>query len=177
MAKKHFRTIRQHFWEYAQISLLYCGMLLAFPALLLLICGFGRVSLLLLLLGCIAFFLFAWGLTLLRGLRFLLILHRQIRQELPFETGPLKHLEAAYTHSWLSENWLIHAGYIALHRSQIANVTYALPRVDRACPSGLCDLIITTVHGRRYRCRMTGPSVKQVIRWHQKNAIRKESPC
>jgi len=35
MAQKHFRTIRQHFWEYAQISLLYCGMLLAFPALLL----------------------------------------------------------------------------------------------------------------------------------------------
>ena len=177
MGKKHFRTISQHFRDYAQHTLLICGGLLMIPFLLLMLGVLGHVNLLLFLLGGVALLLLIWSLTLLRGLRFLLIIRRQSRQVLPFETGPLQRLDALYTSSWPSANWLIHAGYIALHRSQIANVTYALPRVDRACPSGLFDLIITTVHGRRYRCLMTDPSVKQVIRWHQKNVIRKESPC
>lgn len=176
MAKKHFRTIQQHFWEYAQSTLLLCG--LAFIPLfgLSLFMLFWK-HVILLLKAVVGLFLLAWGMTLLRGLRFLLIIRKQTRCGLSFEAGPLRRLDAAYTTSWLSSNWLIHAGYIALHRSQITNVAYHLPHVDRAYPIGLFDLIITTVDGRRYHCRMTGSSVKQVMKWHQKNTVKEPTTC
>jgi len=176
MAKKHYRTVSQHFWDYAQHTLLICWVFFGILFLLLMLCVLGHVNLLLFLLGGIAFLLLVWGLTLLRGLRFLLLIRRQTRQGLPFEAGPLQRLDALYTSSWLSANWLIHAGYVALHRSQIADMTYDIPRGNRI-PTGVFSLIITTVHGRRYRCRMTGASVKKVMKWHQKNAARKDSPC
>lgn len=172
MAAKHYRTIQQHFRDYAQTTLLLCGLaFIPFFGLALLILFWKRV--ILLPIAVVGLFLLVWGMTLLRGLRFLLLIRRQTRRGLAFEAGPLKRLDAAYTTSWLSRNWFIHAGYIALHRSQIAHVTYQLPHVDRAYPSGLFDLVITTVGGRRYRCRMSGNSVKMVMRWHQKSS-RKE---
>ena len=167
MAAKHYRTIQQHFWEYAQITLLLCGLaFIPFFALSLIMLFWKHV--ILLPLAVVALFLFVWGLTLLRGLRFLLLIRKQTKLGLSFEAGPLKRLDAAYTTSWLSSSWFIHAGYIALHRSQIARVTYQLPHVDRSYPSGLFELVVTTVGGRRYCCRMTGNSVKMVMRWHRK---------
>lgn len=171
MAAKHYRTIQQHFWEYAQITLQLCGLAFSPFFALSLILLFWKHAILLPL-AVVGLLLLVWGLTLLRGLRFLMIIRKQTRGGLVFEAGPLKRLDAAYTTSWLSSNWFIHAGYIALHRSQIAHVTYQLPHVDRAYPSGLFELVVTTIDGRRYRCRMSGNSIKAVMKWYHKNATK-----
>lgn len=161
---KHL-TSRQHFWEYARKSLIICAVCYAAPFFLSLF-GLGRQGMFWLSLGLLGIFFLTWGILLLRGAFFLMGIRRQEKQGLAFETGPLQWLGTSYTSTWLSANWLIHAGHIALHRSQIADV--ALRRSSNTSIFRTCsyEVIVTDQRERCYRWPLSKEGAQKVIDWH-----------
>ena len=161
---KHL-TPRQHFWEYARKSLIICAVCYAAPFLISLF-GLNRKGIIWLTLGTLGLFCLTWAVMLLRSASFLVGIRRQEQQGLPFETGPLNWLGTSYTSTWVSDNWLIHAGHVALHRSQIANVAFrhsGNTNIFRSCSH---DVVVTTITGYHYHWPMSKASAKKLIHWH-----------
>ncbi len=160
-----YLTVRQHFWEYARKSLIICAVCYGVPVLIALF-GLNRKGMVWLTLGLLILFFLTWGVLLLRGMRFLMAIRKQEAQGLSFETGPLQWLGTSYTSTWLSENWLIHAGHVALHRSQIAAVSYQHSNNKNIFRAVSHDIIITTVSGCRYCWPLSKNGAQKIIRWH-----------
>lgn len=166
---KHL-TAHQHFWEYARKSLMICSFCYAVPLLISLF-GLERKGMLWLTLGILGLFCLTWAVMLLRGARFLMGIRKQKQQGLPFETGPLQWLGTSYTSTWLSENWLIHAGHVALHRSQIAQVTLTRSSSTSIFRSSSHDVVVTTITGRRYRWPLSKAATEKLLRWCDSNYL------
>lgn len=161
---KHL-TPRQHFWEYARKSLIICIVCYAVPFFISFL-GLGRKGMIWLTLGTLGLFCLTWAAMLLRGISFLVGINRQAQQGLPFESGPLDWLGTSYTSTWVSDNWLIHAGHVALHHSQIADVAFrhsSSTSIFRSCSH---DVVVTTIAGHRYHWPLSKASIEKLIRWH-----------
>lgn len=163
---KHL-TPRQHFREYARKSLTLCAVCYAVPVLLSLF-GLNRKGMVWLTLGLLTLFFLTWAALLLRGARFLIGIRKQEAQGLPFETGPLQWLGTSYTSTWLSENWLIHAGHVALHRSQIASVTFQHSSNTSPFRTFAYDVTVTANDDRRHRWPLSKAGAQKIIHWHTK---------
>lgn len=160
-----YLTPRQHYWEYARKSLTICVVCYAAPVLITLF-GLNRKGIFWLTLGLLTLFCLTWSVLLLRGARFLMSIRKQEAQGLPFETGPLQWLGTSYTSTWLSENWLIHAGHVALHHSQIIAVSYQHSRNTNIFRASSHNIIVTTASGHRYCWPLSKSTAHKVIRWH-----------
>ena len=50
------------------------------------------------------------------------MIRRQEKMGLSLQAKPLRQFDSSMTRTYLMDDWLIHAGYVALHRSRITYI-------------------------------------------------------
>ena len=111
--------MRRYVIELMKISAMITGIASAFPAVLSLF-ALHRHNGYRLLVMTAAFALVMFGILMLPCIRFAAMIHRQERMGYPFENGTAQLIDKGMTGTYLGDEWIIRAGYVALHHSQCA---------------------------------------------------------
>ena len=110
-----------------------------------------------------AFALVMPGILMLPCIRFAAMIRRQERKGYPFENGTAQLIDKGMTGTYLSDEWIIHAGYVALHHSQCAAVRSESRSASRF---GLHHgIVIETIDGQVYRWPLSQRKVRIVREW------------
>lgn len=110
-----------------------------------------------------AFALVMFGILMLPCIRFAAMIRRQERMGYPFEKGKPQLLSKGMTGTYLGDEWIIRAGYVALHHSQCADVR-GEPR--SASRFGLHHgIVIKAKDGHVYRWPLSQQNVKIIRNW------------
>lgn len=116
-----------------------------------------------LLVMALGFMLAVFAVSMLPALRFWWMVRRQARLGLPFPTDEPRCLARAWTPVCLTRDWLIYAGIIALHHSQIAAI-----QGMRDTPSrfGVGHRItVRTTWGRSYQWHLSQRNTHVIREW------------
>ncbi len=107
--------------------------------------------------------LIGFQILMLPLLRFVWMIRRQERTGVPFQADHLRQFDASMTHTYLTEDWLIHAGYVALHRSRI---TYIQDECDHQPRFGWRHRIfVVDADGYKFRWQMSKASIHTIFKW------------
>lgn len=110
-----------------------------------------------------AFALVMFGMLMLPCIRFAAMIRRQESMGYAFEKGTPLLLSKGMTGTYLGDEWVIRAGYVALHHSQCAAVR-SEPR--SASRFGLHHgIVIEAMDGRVYRWPLSQRNVKIIRDW------------
>ena len=110
-----------------------------------------------------AFALVMFSILMLPCVRFFAMIRKQERLGYPFEGGTPQLLSKEMTGTYLGDEWIIRAGYVALHHSQCVSVS-SEPR--SASRFGLHHgIVIKTKDGHSYRWPLSQRNVKIIRNW------------
>ena len=133
------------------------------PTLLLCLPGLRLTNGWMLLVMWLGFVGTVFAVCMLPALRFWWMVRRQTRLGLPFPTDEPRYLTRTWTPICLTRDWLIYAGIIALHHSQIAAVQ---GKQDTPSRFGMGHrIIIRTTYGRSYQWRLSQRNTRIVREW------------
>ena len=122
-----------------------------------------------LMLLVMAFALVMFSILMLPCVRFVAMIRKQERMGYPFEKGATQLIDKGMTGTYLGDEWIIRAGYVALHYSQCVAVR-SEPR--SASRFGLHHgIVIKTKDGHSYRWPLSQRNAKIIRNWlRQKQA-------
>lgn len=166
--------MRRFVEEFICMKLLIGGIIFLVPFLLSVYALCTRADGWILLLFILGAALCTFLLMMLPCLTFVRMIRRQEAMGLPFDTRKLRKFDSDMTSTYLSENWLIHAGYFAMHRSRIASIGEIEGTAARGGISH--SIIVNTAEGETWQWRMHPTGIRAVRRWldSQTNKMKKE---
>lgn len=154
--------MRRYVIELMKISAMITGIASAVPAVLSLF-ALHRHNGYRLLVMTAALALVMFGILMLPCIRFAAMIHRQERMGYPFENGTAQLIDKGMTGTYLGDEWIIRAGYVALHHSQCAAVRSESRSASRF---GLHHgIVIETMDGQVYRWPLSQRKVRIVREW------------
>lgn len=154
--------MRRYVIELLKASAMITGVACAVPAVLSLFVLHRHNGYMLLVMTA-ALALVMFGILMLPCIRFAAMIRRQERMGYPFEKGTPLLLSKGMTGTYLGDEWIIRAGYVALHHSQCAA---ARSESRSASRFGLHHrIVIETMDGRVYRWPLSQRKVRIVREW------------
>ena len=154
--------MREYIVELMKVSAMITGISCAFPMLLSLF-ALPRSNGYMLLVLEMACALVMFAILMLPCIRFVTMIRKQERMGYPFEEGTPQLLDRRMTGTYLGDEWVIRAGYVALHHSQCLSVS-SEPR--SASRFGLHHgIVIKTKDGHSYRWPLSQRNVKIIRNW------------
>lgn len=154
--------MKKYIVELMKTNAMITGISFAFPMMLSLF-ALTRSNGYILLVFVMAFALAMFSILMLPCVRFVAMIRSQERMGYPFEDGTTQFLSKEMTGTYLGDEWIIRAGYVALHHSQCAAVR-GEPR--SASRFGLHHgIVIETIDGHVYRWPLSQRNVKIIRNW------------
>ena len=158
--------MKRYVMELARNAAMLIGGLTAFGLALFAVCGaflgFDRDAMIALC-ACLACGAATYVGTMLRAIPFCRMVKQQELNGLVLETD-VRCVDKGLTATYLGEEWLIHAGHVALHHSRISSVK-SLVRAQRT--GRTTYICVTTSEGRQYRWTMSAHRIREVRSWLQ----------
>lgn len=137
----------------------------ALPGFIISLFGLHRENGWMLLVMCLGFALAVFALCMLPALRFWWMIRHQEKLGLPFPTEEPRRIDRGWTDTYLTQDWLIYAGFHALHYSQIAAIHGKRINPGRNAPGHL--IVVKTTGGRTHHWLLSQRNTKIIRDWLQ----------
>ena len=154
--------MKKYIVELMKASAMVTGISFVFPMLLSLF-ALPRSNGYMLMVLVMAFALVMFSILMIPCVRFVAMIRKQERMGYPFEKGTTQLIDKRMTGTYLGDEWIIRAGYVALHCSQCVSVS-SEPR--SASRFGLHHgIVIETTDGHVYHWPLSQKNVKVIRAW------------
>ncbi len=153
--------MRRFILELTALALKLLGVIFVCPLIISLF-ALGRENAYLLFVMLLIGALVGFLILMLPSLRFVWMIRRQEKMGLSFQTDPLRQFESSMTRTYLTDDWLIHAGYVALHRSRITAIQH---ETDHSRFGFSHRIFVLDADGHIYRWHLSKASNHTVLRW------------